>query len=468
MRGIIGHGGYLPRRRLDRLSIAAVMASSPVPGHRSVASFDEDTTTMGLEAARLALHNSGPSRPNSLWFCTSTPAYSEKTNALAIHAALQLDPNVRTADACGAPRAAMAMFCDVVEAAGTVQVVAADIRVGLAGSAEEAQGGDGAASVVVGDGDDTTLQASYLGGASLNREFLDRWRDPQSRFTKAWEERHSEARYRELIPEAWARALKAASLETGDVDALLVAGPSRRTNRSAATWIGVALDPIVEEFDRSIGWTGAAHPFVLLCSYLEEAPAGRTLGLVSVSEGVDVVLLRTTGGGNRQPAGATIRDQERLGLPIAYGKFLAWRGLLDADRPRRPQPGRVSAPAATRGAAWKFGFIGSRDTRTGELRLPPAIPGADPDAILEPAPTAGALGTVVTYTVDRLAYSPSPPIVFAVVDFDGGGRLPVELTDVEVETVKVGMRVEMTFRRLGVTDEIVNYFWKARPATGLA
>jgi len=102
------------------------------------------------------------------------------------------------------------------------------------------------------------------------------------------------------------------------------------------------------------------------------------------------------------------------------------------------------------------------------VRLPPAIPGADPDAILEPAPTAGALGTVVTYTVDRLAYSPSPPIVFAVVDFDGGGRLPVELTDVEVETVKVGMRVEMTFRRLGVTDEIVNYFWKARPATGLA
>ena len=40
-------------------------------------------------------------------------------------------------------------------------------------------------------------------------------------------------------------------------------------------------------------------------------------------------------------------------------------------------------------------------------------------------------GTVVTFTVDRMAYSPSPPIVFAVVDFDGGGRFPVELTDVD-------------------------------------
>ena len=37
---------------------------------------------------------------------------------------------------------------------------------------------------------------------------------------------------------------------------------------------------------------------------------------------------------------------------------------------------------------------------------------------------ADALGTIATFTVDRLAYSPSPPVVFAVVDFDGGGRCP--------------------------------------------
>ena len=57
-------------------------------------------------------------------------------------------------------------------------------------------------------------------------------------------------------------------------------------------------------------------------------------------------------------------------------------------------------------------------------------------------------GTIVTFTVDRLAYSPSPPIVFAVVDFDGGGRFPVELTDVRPDDVAIGGRVEMTFRRL--------------------
>ena len=72
-------------------------------------------------------------------------------------------------------------------------------------------------------------------------------------------------------------------------------------------------------------------------------------------------------------------------------------------------------------------------------------------------------GTVASFTVDRLAYSPSPPTVFAVVDFDGGGRVPLELTDVDADEVHVGMRVVPTFRRLYTADDIHNYFWKARP-----
>lgn len=74
--------------------------------------------------------------------------------------------------------------------------------------------------------------------------------------------------------------------------------------------------------------------------------------------------------------------------------------------------------------------------------------------------------SVATFTIDRLAYSPSPPIVFAVLDFDGGGRLPCELTDVAASDVQIGDRVEMTFRRLYTADGIHNYFWKARPVRG--
>lgn len=76
---------------------------------------------------------------------------------------------------------------------------------------------------------------------------------------------------------------------------------------------------------------------------------------------------------------------------------------------------------------------------------------------------ADAVGTVVTHTTDHITYSENPPIVFAIVDFEGGGRYPVELTDVDVGDVAIGDRIEMTFRRLFTADGIHNYFWKGRP-----
>ena len=81
---------------------------------------------------------------------------------------------------------------------------------------------------------------------------------------------------------------------------------------------------------------------------------------------------------------------------------------------------------------------------------------------------ADTLGTIVTFTIDRMAYSPSPPVVFAIVDFDGGGRFPVELTDVDAASVAIGDRVAMTFRRLFTSDGIHDYFWKARPVRSAA
>ena len=56
-------------------------------------------------------------------------------------------------------------------------------------------------------------------------------------------------------------------------------------------------------------------------------------------------------------------------------------------------------------------------------------------------------------------------MIFAVVDFDGGGAAcPSSSRDCDTpDEVAVGDRVEMTFRRLNAADGIANYFWKARP-----
>ena len=41
--------------------------------------------------------------------------------------------------------------------------------------------------------------------------------------------------------------------------------------------------------------------------------------------------------------------------------------------------------------------------------------------------------------------------------------MPIELTDCDPADIKIGTRVEMTFRRFFTADGIHNYFWKARP-----
>ena len=71
--------------------------------------------------------------------------------------------------------------------------------------------------------------------------------------------------------------------------------------------------------------------------------------------------------------------------------------------------------------------------------------------------------TIATFTVDRLAFSLSPPVVAAVIDYDGGGRFQSEMTDVDPAEVTIGDRVEMSFRRLFTAQGVHNYFWIARP-----
>jgi uncharacterized OB-fold protein len=151
------------------------------------------------------------------------------------------------------------------------------------------------------------------------------------------------------------------------------------------------------------------------------------------------------------------------GLP--YARFLSWRGMLDREPPRRPDPEPPYAPPSHRREDWKFAFVGSRCDACGTRHLPPARVCVKCHAVdqMTRERLADVPATVATYTIDRLAYSPSPPLVAAVLDFDGGGRMRSQLTDVDPEEVEIGMRVEMTFRRPITARGIHNYAWKAKP-----
>ena len=458
MRGILSAGGYIPRGRLDRSEIAPFVGTGGGKGNRSVASYDEDTTTMGFGAARLALR-SAPSgaRPGALWYSTVAPTYLDKTNAATIHAALRLDDDVSALDFGGAQRSAVGALQVALAGPTTVLTVASDLRNGLPGGADEALGGDAAAALLVGDVSEAPLLADHLASASLTEEFLDRWRAPGDARSKVWEERFGETKYVPLGERAWNEALKRAELDAADVDRVIVTSTHSRAARNLANRLGVAKEAFVDDLGATVGNTGAAHPALLLAASLEAATPGQVIALVVLADGADVLLFRTTDAVATFRPASSIGDQVATVRPVTYGKFLAWRGILPVEPPRRPEPARVSASASARREEWKFAFVGKRDPDTGEPQLPP-LPSGTGSAAMADVP-----GTIAAYTVDRLAYSPSPPIVFAIVDFDGGGRFPVELTDVAEADVQVGGRVEMTFRRLNSADGIHNYFWKARP-----
>ena len=55
MAGVLAYGGYVPFHRLDRADIAAALGGGGGKGTRAVASYDEDSTSLGVEAARIAL-----------------------------------------------------------------------------------------------------------------------------------------------------------------------------------------------------------------------------------------------------------------------------------------------------------------------------------------------------------------------------------------------------------------------------
>ena len=370
MRGILSWSAYLPYRRLDRTQIAPFVGQGGGKGTRTVASFDEDPTTMGVEAARLALRGRDLT-PSQLLFATSFPAYADKTNAAAIHAALRLPATAPAFDLGASVRsAAGALLLGVTGTDEATLVVAADVRTGLPGSGEESTGGDAAAAFVVGDDSTAAVVAEFLGSASLTEEFVERWRAPGELRTRVWDEKFSEITYVPLGVQAWNAALASADLTAGDVATAAVVAPSQRVARAA----GGKLDGVhvIDDLSGVVGNAAAAQPGLLLAALLEQAEPGQVLALVVLADGADVLLFRATDALASYRPARPLATQLASGAPLPYGKFLAWRGMLPVEPPRRPEPQRVSATAAARSEDWKFGFVGSKERDTGVVHLPPA------------------------------------------------------------------------------------------------
>jgi len=80
----------------------------------------------------------------------------------------------------------------------------------------------------------------------------------------------------------------------------------------------------------------------------------------------------------------------------------------------------------------------------------------------------GSKGKVVTYTIIYVAPEPferQAPYPIAIIELDEGPRVTAQIVDCELEDVKIGMRVQSTFRKIQEDGYIgaIHYGYKFKP-----
>jgi len=325
--------------------------------------------------------------------------------------------------------------------------------------------GDGAAALLIGNaGIAVIIEGSY----TLSNEFIDVWRSDKDIFVRSWEDRFvREEGYGRVVPEAVSAALKKHNLTPKDFSKFVCYAPSSRDLSAVARRLGFDLKTQVQDtLNDTVGNTGTAFSLMSLVAALEEAKAGDRILLASYGDGCDVFILKVT------EEIEHIRDRRGIKGHLAskgtisnYQKYMRWRELVEVQPVARPPLEQPSAPALWRDIKGGLGLYGVKCKRCGFIQYPAqrvCINCQSKDEF-EGYRFADKVGNVFTFSHDRLAPTPDPPSSVAAVDFPEGGRIMCDITDRDPEEIKVGMPVEMTFRKIRYVGGIHDYWWKCRP-----
>ncbi|UCG84425.1 MAG: hydroxymethylglutaryl-CoA synthase family protein [Dehalococcoidia bacterium] len=478
MVGITSYGAYIPLLRISRKTISAAtgwLGTAPgLPGEKAVANYDEDSLTMAVAAAVDCLGDIDRDKVDDLYFATTTSPYRERQGAVIVATALDLRPDIRTADFSNSIKAgttALLSAIDTVKAgsAKNVIVCASDSRQGKAGSSQEQSCGDGAASLLIGDGDAiATLEGSH----SLSYDFVDYWRTDTDRYDRLWEDRWiRDIGYSKFIPAAITGLLQKYGLSIQDFAKVAYPSLYPREHAAIGKKLGAEPEQIQDQIFTSVGDTGTAYPLMMLVAALEEAKPGDKIMVLSYGNGCDVLFFQVTAEIEK------IKDRKGIKGYLAsrkdldnYEKYATFRDLLAVDTGRRGEDvGATQMSTLWRERRMVLGLCGSICRRCGTPQFPRQVVCANPDCgavnEMDTYRFSDKSGHMFTYTGDSLAPSPNPPAIYGVVAFDGGGRYTFDLTDCDLNALEVGMPVEMSFRRKyrDTLRGVHGYFWKATP-----
>jgi len=472
MAGITSYGAYIPIYRLSRETINGVWGGTG-KGEKAIANADEDSLTMGVEAARDCIKGVEQDSIDALYFATTTPPYKEKQSASIIAAACDLKEDIITVDLTDSIRSAtiaIMMALDAVKSGSAKQVlvVVADTRLGPPDTAFESLFGDGAAAFLIGN---EGVAVEIEGSTCITSAFVDYWRLEYDKIIRSWEDRFiREEGYLPYVEKAVTTLLQKQNLTAKDFTKAVIYAPEARMQQASVKSLG--LDPkeqIQDLLFNSVGHTGTALVPMIMVSALEESRAGDRILAVNYGDGADAHVLRVTEEIGKLKDRRGVKGYLASKMTLAnYGKYMRFRDLMEWEYDIFMQR-RMALAEVWRHRNFYLRFHGARCTKCGHIMTP--IPKmciycqADSE-FFEEVPMSEKQGKLVTYSMDVRSRAVDPPNVLGAVNFDGGGRFFSQVTDRDPDNIQVGMTMELTFRRIHDALGIHNYFWKCRPARG--
>jgi hydroxymethylglutaryl-CoA synthase len=474
MAGITSYGAYIPYNRLPRSVISAAWGRGGGRGEKAIAGIDEDTITMAVAAGIDCLKGIDPKTVDALYLATTTAPYKERQNSTIVATALDIGREARNADFANCLRAGTNAFLSALDAVNagslkSVLVCTSDTRLGGAAGEDEQLLGDGSAALLVGnDNVAVELEGSY----TLSDDLVDYWRAHEDTFIRHWEDRFGrDAGYTQVPREVVKGVMNKLKLTPKDFAKACVYGANSRSQAGLCRALGFTPEQIQESMLDTVGNTGVALPFMQLVAALEEAKAGDRILMVSWGNGCEALVFKVTPQIEKIRNRRGIKGHMEIKRTIDnYGRYLLWRGMVSTAPLPRPAASGVSMAAEWRERRTGLPLYGVKCKSCGTVQLFMSSTTRAHVCLecqakdnFEPYRFADKTGKVVSFSHDYLGGGIDPPATRTVVDFEGGGRGLFDMVDRNPEECKVGMDVEMTFRKIRYALGTHTYFWKCKP-----
>jgi hydroxymethylglutaryl-CoA synthase len=462
--GITSCGYHVPFCRLEREKIGQAWARRTGKGERAAIYFDEDALTLGLEAAQRCIDERGKAGIAGFYFASTSAPFKQRSSASFMAAACDLPSECETSDFAGTIRSATSALRAGVDAVGSgrlarVLIAAGEVRDGQPEESEEEWFGDAGSAVMIGR---EGVIAEILDCISRSDDLLDEWRRDTDEFIQTQSSRFATERgYQANLVAVGQALLQKQNLQPQDIAKIIIPSPDGRAHANVAKKLGFQDGQMQNPLFQEIGACGSAAPFLLLAAALETAKPGDRLLLLSYGEGADGFLLQVTDEISKREVTNSLSDH--LSEKRLYPSYTVYKKMRSYFAENEDGP-ELSNVFLAKEEKQNVRLYGTHCLHCGTRQYPIArvcISCKNHDSLQE-VPLERT-GSVFTFTRDHLYVAADSPTIMGVIDVEQGGRLYLQMTDVDPEEVRVGDQVVLTLRRRKEGPTMHHYYWKCRP-----